>query len=66
LRVKKWNYCNRVINRVQKEYSFDFLVNSRIISELGFQSSFIEEDKESIELENKYKFNVSDSKKIIN
>ena len=36
-----------------KEYSFDFLVNSRIISELGFQSSFIEEDKESIELENK-------------
>lgn len=49
-----------------KEYSFDFLVNSRIISELGFQSSFIEEDKESIELENKYKFNVSDSKKIIN
>lgn len=49
-----------------KEYSFDFLVNSRIISELGFQSSFIEEDKESIELENKYKFNINDSQKIIN
>lgn len=49
-----------------KEYSFDFLVNSRIISELGFQSSFIEEDKESIELENKYTFNTNDSQKLIN
>ncbi len=49
-----------------KEYSFEFLVNSRIISELGFQSSFIEEDKESIELENKYTFNTNDSQKLIN
>lgn len=49
-----------------KEYSFDFLVNSRIIAELGFQSSFIEEDKEGIVLENKYKYNINDSQKIIN
>lgn len=49
-----------------KEYSFDFLVNSRIIAELGFQSSFIEEDKESIVLENKYKYDINDSQKIIN
>ena len=49
-----------------KEYSFDFLVNSRIIAELGFQSSFIEEDKEGIVLENKYKYDINDSQKIIN
>lgn len=47
-----------------KYFSFDFLVNSRIISELGFQENYLDEKHESIVLRNQYQFSKEDSQKM--
>ena len=64
--------CGKIIEHIKlleeqfyKEYSFDFLVNSRIISELGYQKDFLEEDRAEISLENKYKFNQDDADDLV-
>lgn len=46
-------------------FSFDFLVNSRIISELGFQENYIDNTNNAIVLENKYTFSKKDANKLI-
>lgn len=47
-------------------FSFDFLVNSRVISELGYQESFLDNhEKNSVVLTNQYVFSKEDAKKII-
>lgn len=48
-------------NKFDKNYSFDLLVDSRIISELGFQENFLDSPVQSIDLENKYQFSSEDS-----
>lgn len=52
-------------DKFYKCFSFDFLVDSRVISELGFQKNYLDEVKELVVLENKYVFSKTDADKSI-
>lgn len=47
-----------------KYFSFDFLVNSRIIADLGFQENYLDEKYVPIVLKNEYVFSKDDADKI--
>lgn len=64
--------CAKLIEHIQlmeekfyKHFSFDFLVNTRIISDLGFQETYLGDTYESVNLKNEYVFSQQDAKSIV-
>lgn len=64
--AKLIEHINLLDDKFYTYFSFDFLVNSRIISDLGYQENFIDDnEKDSVILKNKYVFSKEDARKII-
>lgn len=62
--AKLIEYIEVLDDRFYTYFSFEFLVNSRIISNLGYQENYIDKKKESIVLKNQYVFSHEDARKI--
>lgn len=63
--AKLIEHINLLDEKFYKYFSFEFLVNSRIISELGYQENYIDEKYQPVVLKNQYVFSQQDAKKII-
>lgn len=63
--AKLIEHINLLDEKFYKYFSFEFLVNSRIISDLGYQENYIDKNYEPVVLKNQYVFSKDDAKKII-